>query len=300
MTNWPPRHPEDDWAADFAAEEPAPGGAWPPRPTEALSWAFRAGLNNAGVWLTAGLALGAAAGFMQAFVGPNIEPGQIDEAALASLARGAVTYSLLASVLALLVAPLAVTAALRQVDRPRLDWGSALRGANYGPTFLTQLLAGLAQLAALVVVSMLAAPIIGGALAAGPGGAAIASLLSVLVGVAAPILLAPFLIYWQFFAADRRATFGRAIALGAALGRAAYKPTVGLVALVVGYGIVVSLVVGLVSAAVAPAGPTAVAVVSSALSAAATLPVAALSAAHLFRQAVGGPLPPAGEAPRAL
>lgn len=58
--------------------------------------------------------------------------------------------------------------------------------------------------------------------------------------------------------------------------------------------------VGLVSAVVAPAGPTAVAVVSSALSAAATLPVAALSAAHLFRQAVGGPLPPAGEAPRAL
>ena len=285
----PPQNP-----AGYGAIDPEPARPRP-RVGRAFGWAFTTTFKNAKIWVVFGLVAGALSGVLNyasdaSFDTLDISAG-LTQAELQQLSAQAGVSALITVVISLLVAPLVVTAALRQVDEAKLGWGQALSSPNYGPTLGVQVLSGLASAVVTLAIGVVAVLLLG---LFGAGG-------GVVLIIGAPVVLlalffayfavSAFFCYWQFFAADRRAAFGQAISRGFKLGKTAFWPTVGLLALIVLYGLGVGIAAGIVAVLFAALGAFLGSVLSSALVTMLLLPVTVLAFAHLFRQGVGGQLP---------
>lgn len=256
------------------------------RPGQAISWAFKAFGQNAGLWLVVGLVL---SGLSLLASLPNINDVV---AALASLAS-------------ILVLPVALAAALQQTLVAKFSSPSTpAYGKTLGMLFLVGFIALVAGVFLIVVASLVGASAVDpAAIPADPEQIAEdEALMNTLVrsmGIAMAViclllvLLLPFVTYQMFYAADNNGSFGHAFGQALKAGARNWLPTVGLLLFCVLLGVLSQ--VPMFFTAGEGLSVTAAAVLSFLITIVVS-PITLLAVAHAYRQVSGGPVPAAPEA----
>lgn len=253
---------------------------------QAISWAFKAFGQNAGLWLVVGLVL---SGLSMLASLPNINTAVGGLASLASI----------------LILPVALAAALQQTLVAKFSSPSTpAYGKTLGMLFVVGLIASVAGMVLLVVASLVGASTVDpAAIPADPEqmlqDEALMNKLIRSMGIALGIvallmvLLMPFVTYQMYYAADNNGSFGSAFGQAWKAGARNWLPTVGLLLFCFLLGTLSQVPLFLT------AGGTLSVTVAAVLSFLITIvvsPITMLAVAHAYRQVSGGPVPAAPEA----
>lgn len=249
---------------------------------KAVSWGIKAFGTNPTIWLI----IGAVVGLL----------------ALLSSATPGVILPLVAMVATILITPVITSVALQQTLVTQVKSPSSpAYGKTLGMLALLGLIAGVVVTILAIVATMIGAAVFTTDIDALPADptilmddpeflrsvAATLALIFALVMLGV-LLLAPFIVFPIYYAADNNGTFGYALGEGMKAGARNYLPVVGLILLTMIGNLLVSIPAGIGAAGLMP---MAIAAVLQFILAAVVTPVLMLISVHAYRQVSGGPVP---------